>query len=98
MPHSLRAKLSGLRYKKIITDREYERLCTALDNEIEIRDLKLQVASWEQIIDDIRSEIAALPEDMGNIIDIQTGEIIGKYISSIKVLQIIDKHIKAVEE
>ena len=33
MPHSLRARLSGLRYKKIISDKDYERLCKALDNE-----------------------------------------------------------------
>lgn len=33
MPHSLRAKLKGLNYKKLITDRELERLCKALDNE-----------------------------------------------------------------
>ena len=33
MPHSLRAKLKGLNYKKILTDRELERLCKALDNE-----------------------------------------------------------------
>ena len=31
MPHSLRAKLGGLRYKGIITDKEYKRLCDALD-------------------------------------------------------------------
>ena len=46
------------------------------------------------VLEQIRDEIAVLPEDMGNIIDIQTGEIIGKYISSIKVLQIIDRHMK----
>lgn len=33
MPHSLRAKLSGLRYKKTISDKDYDRLCKALDNE-----------------------------------------------------------------
>lgn len=33
MPHSLRAKLKGLNYKKLITDRELERLCKALDND-----------------------------------------------------------------
>ena len=33
MPHSLRARLSGLRYKKIISDKDYDRLCKALDNE-----------------------------------------------------------------
>ena len=33
MPHSLRVKIKGLRYKGIITDKEYDRLCKALDNE-----------------------------------------------------------------
>ncbi len=43
MPHSLRAKLKGLNYKKILTDRELERLCKALDN--------------ENVLDKIRAEI-----------------------------------------
>mgnify|MGYP006908912728 CR=1 FL=1 len=33
MPHSLKAKIKGLRYKGIITDKECDRLCKALDNE-----------------------------------------------------------------
>ena len=43
MPHSLRAKLSCLRYKKIISDKDYDRLCKALDN--------------EYVLDKIRAEI-----------------------------------------
>lgn len=43
MPHSLRARLSGLRYKKIISDKDYDRLCKALDN--------------ENVLDKIRTEI-----------------------------------------
>ena len=43
MPHSLRAKLSGLRYKGILEDKDYKRLCKALDN--------------EDILDKIRAEI-----------------------------------------
>lgn len=43
MPHSLRAKLSGLRYKKIISEKDYDRLCKALDN--------------EKVLDKIRAEI-----------------------------------------
>ena len=31
MPHSLRAKLSGLRYKGLLTDKDYQRLKKALD-------------------------------------------------------------------
>lgn len=33
MSHSLRAKIKGLRYKGIITDKECDRLRKALDNE-----------------------------------------------------------------
>lgn len=43
MPHSLRAKIKGLRYKGIITDKDCERLCKALDN--------------EDVLDKIRTEI-----------------------------------------
>lgn len=43
MPHSLRVKLSGLRYKGILEDKDYKRLCEALDN--------------EDVLDKIRSEI-----------------------------------------
>lgn len=43
MPHSLRAKLSGLRYKGILEDKDYKRLCKALDN--------------EDVLDGIRAEI-----------------------------------------
>lgn len=43
MPHSLRAKLSGLRYKGILEDKDYKRLCKALDN--------------ENVLDKIRDEI-----------------------------------------
>lgn len=43
MPHSLRAKLSGLRYKKIITDKDYQRLCNALDLEKAIDDIKSEI-------------------------------------------------------
>lgn len=43
MPHSLRAKIKGLRYKGIITDKDCDRLCKALDN--------------EDVLDKIRDEI-----------------------------------------
>ncbi len=46
MPHSLRAKLSGLRYKGILEDKDYKRLCKALDN--------------ENVLDKIRAEINEL--------------------------------------
>lgn len=46
MPHSLRAKLSGLRYKGILEDKDYKRLCKALDN--------------ENVLEQIRDEIERL--------------------------------------
>lgn len=56
MPHSLRAKLSGLRYKGILEDKDYKRLCKALDN--------------EDVLDKIRAEIEA--EITHNLSDEQT--------------------------
>lgn len=50
MPHSLRAKLSGLRYKGILEDKDYKRLCKALDN--------------EDVLEQIRAEIEALPREL----------------------------------
>jgi hypothetical protein len=49
MPHSLRAKLSGLRYKGILEDKDYKRLCKALDN--------------EDVLEKIKAEIEACRED-----------------------------------
>lgn len=46
MPHSLRSKIKGLRYKGIITDKDCDRLCKALDN--------------ENVLDKIRAEIEGL--------------------------------------
>ena len=43
MPHSLRAKIKGLRYKGIITDKDCNRLRKALDN--------------EDVLDRVRAEI-----------------------------------------
>jgi superfamily I DNA and/or RNA helicase len=43
MTHSLRARLGGLRHKQIISSKDYDRLCKALDN--------------ENVLDKIRAEI-----------------------------------------
>jgi len=43
MPHSLRARLSGLRYKKIISDKDYDRLCKALDNEGVLDKIRVEI-------------------------------------------------------
>ena len=43
MPHSLRAKLSGLRYKGILEDKDYKRLCKALDNEKMLKNIRDEI-------------------------------------------------------
>lgn len=45
MPHSLRAKLGGLRYKGILEDKDYKRLCKALDNENVLEQIRAEIAS-----------------------------------------------------
>ena len=53
MPHSLRAKLSGLRYKGILEDKDYKRLCKALDN--------------EKVLEQIRDEIVKTIDDCDSV-------------------------------
>lgn len=43
MPHSLRAKLSGLHYKGILEDKDYKRLCKALDNEKVLEQIRAEI-------------------------------------------------------
>ena len=47
MPHSLRAKLSGLRYKGILEDKDYKRLCHALD--LEKAEQELKTGQWQEL-------------------------------------------------
>lgn len=73
MPHSLRAKIKGLRYKGIITDKDCNRLCKTLDN--------------ENVLDKIRTEIEELQMYKG-LYDIYINrayvlEIIDKYRAEI---------------
>lgn len=56
MSHSLRAKIKGLRYKGIITDKDCDRLCKALDN--------------EDVLDKIRADIEQI-EINGHIRDVE---------------------------
>ena len=81
MPHSLRARLSGLRYKKIISDKDYDRLCKALDNEGVLDKIRAEIekAVWEDVVvsldetDEVR--IPCLdPDDVFEIIDKYTTE------------------------
>jgi hypothetical protein len=43
MPHSLRAKIKCLRYKRIITDKDCDRLCKALDNEDVLDKIRIKI-------------------------------------------------------
>lgn len=70
MPHSLRVKIKGLRYKGIITDKDCNRLCKALDNEdaldkisAEIEELKLSFFDNERTIDAVLSIIDKYREE-----------------------------------
>lgn len=47
MPHSLRAKLSGLRYKGILEDKDYKRLRKALDNEDVLDKIRVEIENIE---------------------------------------------------
>ena len=63
MPHSLRAKIKGLRYKGIITDKDCDRLCKALDNENVLDKIRAEIMLKEgledaiEIIDKYRNEV-----------------------------------------
>lgn len=85
MPHSLRAKLSGLRYKKIISDKDYDRLCKALDNdgvldkiraEIEEKYSNYDICEWFEDYDYEENDISEY-RPIGNVADIL--QIIDKY-------------------
>ncbi len=43
MPHSLRVKIKNLRYKGIITDKDCDRLCKALDNENALDKIRAEI-------------------------------------------------------
>lgn len=78
MPHSLRARLSGLRYKKIISDKDYDRLCKALDNENVL----------DEMFENIKTEIDFIPTYGAKFAD---GSI-NVHVNKKDVLQIIDKY------
>lgn len=89
MPHSLRAKIKGLRYKGIITDKDCDRLCKALDN--------------EGVLDKIRTEIInTLYIDslmFGELIDFKNGKIsaddvIDEFnrVTKLEILKIFNKY------
>lgn len=78
MPHSLRAKIKGLRYKGIITDKDCNRLRKALDNEdvldrvwFEINEVAFD---WQEIDGEHENFKVVNLNDVMNIIDKYRGE------------------------
>lgn len=66
MPHSLRAKIKGLRYKGIITDKDCDRLCKALDNENVLDQIIAKITEYkdDQIIHAERNEMIDIVLDI----------------------------------
>ena len=77
MSHSLRAKIKGLRYKGVITDKDCDRLCKALDNENVLEQIRDEIE--ESITDYILDE-----EDTNTAI--RMGDVMTK------VFEIIDRY------
>ena len=77
MPHSLRVRLGRMRYKGIITDKDYQRLCKALD--------------MEKVVDDIKAEFTSLyPKNVYGGLELDGRSCV---FSLNKVFEILDKHI-----
>jgi hypothetical protein len=72
MPHSLRAKIKGLRYKGIITDKDCDRLCKALDNEGVLEKIKDEII--EQFASSNCAEESGCLDQLLEIIDKYKGE------------------------
>lgn len=81
MPHSLRVKIKGLRYKGIITDKDCDRLRKALDN--------------EDVLDKIRAEIMQLDYNLESVDYDQNDMAMTEEVHMIcreELLQIIDHY------
>jgi hypothetical protein len=88
MPHSLRAKLSGLRYKQIISSKDYDRLCKALDNENVLEQIRAEIMDCLKALDEI--EKSGLNIYLPN-------EISGRRLTYQQCLEFIDKYRKEQE-
>lgn len=73
MPHSLRAKIKGLRYKGIITDKDCNRLRKALDNEDVLDKIRAEINDvafdWQEIDGEHESFKVVDLNDVLDIID-----------------------------
>ena len=72
MPHSVRVKIKGLRYKGIITDKDCDRLCKALDNENVLEKIKDEII--EQFASSNCAEESGCLDQLLEIIDKYKGE------------------------
>ncbi len=58
MPHSLKSKIKGLRYKGIITDKDCDRLCQALDAENALNEIKNEIEHYNIQLSNYRNMIS----------------------------------------
>lgn len=87
MSHSLRVKIKGLQYKGIITDKDCDRLCKALDN--------------EDVLDKIRVEIIQMPTISFNANDVYKADvlaIIDKYRTEDRVWKMTREEINILQD
>ena len=80
MPHSLRCRLKGLCYKKILTDREVARVYKALDVADAIEDIKAEIEETIESYVCDKEENTMKAQGMLNAMRM-TFEIIDKHIS-----------------
>ena len=73
MPHSLRAKLSGLRYKGILEDKDYKRLCKALEA-TDVLD-KIRAEIEQDAFKDVNGSKYIFVNRVNQIIDKYRGEV-----------------------
>ena len=79
MSHSLRAKIKGLRYKGIITDKDCDRLRKALDNEGVLDKIRAEIEyiafDWQEIDGEHESFMVIDLNDALQIIDKYRGNV-----------------------
>ena len=82
MPHSLRAKLRGLRYKGILEDKDYKRLCHALDLEKAEQEPCEDAVSRQEVLDLVNSnwKYKGLKADVESLPSVRPQEQTGKWI------------------
>ena len=69
MSHSLRVKIKGLQYKGVITDKDCDRLCKALDNEEVLDKIREEIKDNTYFINEITEKEGIDFETVEKIID-----------------------------